>query len=319
MFHRYSSIDNFNISLIDKIDNDYKLCEWIAEEKIHGSNFSFITDGVKVECARRTAILKPDEKFYNYQVIVNKYVKDIVNLFTNIKQTYESLLYIHVYGELFGGIYPELQGLTAVQKGVYYTNDIDFRIFDIMITCQHNNDSQVCSYFSRTELENLSKNTHVKLVPLIAKGNFDDIISCSPELASVLYQDYGLTKVANNFAEGLIIKANTNFTINKFSYRPIFKNKNPKFDEIIFSNIDNENLSEITPYLTKNRFHNVLSKISTESYKKIIENFIDDALKDKSQNCDKNLSKIINRKRLLKSSLANTEYKTWYSEFITNS
>jgi Rnl2 family RNA ligase len=39
---------------------------WV-EEKIDGSNFSMVTDGVQVRVAKRNFFLEPDENFFNYQ------------------------------------------------------------------------------------------------------------------------------------------------------------------------------------------------------------------------------------------------------------
>ena len=50
---------------------------WGATEKIHGCNFSFIYDGVKITPCRRTSALKDDDKFFNHLHITNKY-KNIV-------------------------------------------------------------------------------------------------------------------------------------------------------------------------------------------------------------------------------------------------
>ena len=46
--------------------------EWIATEKIHGSNFSFVTDGTSVAVAKRTGLLQPVDKFFNWPYIYGK-------------------------------------------------------------------------------------------------------------------------------------------------------------------------------------------------------------------------------------------------------
>lgn len=47
--------------------------QWVAMEKIHGSNFSFITDGHTIACSRRNSLLAEHETFYNFQVVREKY------------------------------------------------------------------------------------------------------------------------------------------------------------------------------------------------------------------------------------------------------
>jgi tRNA A37 threonylcarbamoyladenosine dehydratase len=63
------------------MDNDYKILKYdkILEiiqsdnmEKIYGTNFSFITDGIDMVCCRSSDILKHDENFYSYKNILSK-------------------------------------------------------------------------------------------------------------------------------------------------------------------------------------------------------------------------------------------------------
>ena len=61
VWKKYHSINN----LIRK-DLNFE-GEWVTIEKIHGCNFSIIWNGESLSYARRRDVLKPDEKFYNYQ------------------------------------------------------------------------------------------------------------------------------------------------------------------------------------------------------------------------------------------------------------
>jgi hypothetical protein len=45
----------------------------VALEKVHGSNFCFITNGTELLAARRNALLDPVETFYSWQVVRAKY------------------------------------------------------------------------------------------------------------------------------------------------------------------------------------------------------------------------------------------------------
>lgn len=58
MFKKYSSLENhYNSKFIEKL---YSLGltggEWVAREKIHGTNFSLIIERDKVTCAKRTVL-----------------------------------------------------------------------------------------------------------------------------------------------------------------------------------------------------------------------------------------------------------------------
>ena len=66
-FHKYHHIDN--ILKGKYYGND----EWIAMEKIDGSNLQFIVSENTIITGRRNDILKEDEKFANYQSIRELY------------------------------------------------------------------------------------------------------------------------------------------------------------------------------------------------------------------------------------------------------
>jgi hypothetical protein len=45
----------------------------VALEKVHGSNFCFISNGTDLLAARRNALLDPVETFYSWQRVRDKY------------------------------------------------------------------------------------------------------------------------------------------------------------------------------------------------------------------------------------------------------
>nr|URM62377.1 ligase 2 [Mimivirus sp.] len=88
-FQKYFSIENLNARSFKSLQKNGLLSnniEWIALEKIHGANFSFITNGEKLETAKRTGIISPEEYFFNYQIVVERYSQDVLNIFNKIKK-----------------------------------------------------------------------------------------------------------------------------------------------------------------------------------------------------------------------------------------
>ena len=68
MFKKYNSIENaYRKEFIERValttinSNDF-----VVQEKVHGANFSLITDGRDLKSAKRTSILEDTEKFYNH-------------------------------------------------------------------------------------------------------------------------------------------------------------------------------------------------------------------------------------------------------------
>ena len=55
--------------------------EWVGLEKIHGTNFSFISDGLDVRTCTRSYILKSHENFYSHLDILEKYKFEVIKLF----------------------------------------------------------------------------------------------------------------------------------------------------------------------------------------------------------------------------------------------
>ena len=65
-FKKYNSIENaYRKEFLERVamatihSNDF-----VVQEKVHGANFSLITDGVSVLTAKRTTILQDQDNFY---------------------------------------------------------------------------------------------------------------------------------------------------------------------------------------------------------------------------------------------------------------
>ena len=113
----------------------------VLVEKIHGSNFSFWcernSDGqFNSRVGKRTSFLEKDERFFNYKVIVDKYMPRIQELAYHLFQDGNPHTLI-VVGEYFGGIYDNKipQCSFPIQRGHYanYCQHNDFAVFDIIL------------------------------------------------------------------------------------------------------------------------------------------------------------------------------------------
>ena len=65
-FKKYSSIENhFYKDYLDQVREQVPAdVQWVVQEKVHGTNTSFLCDGNDVKFAKRTSILEDDEKAY---------------------------------------------------------------------------------------------------------------------------------------------------------------------------------------------------------------------------------------------------------------
>ena len=111
-----------------KILNLKKINCWYVTEKVHGSCFCFIYDVItnKINFGKRKGILQENETFFNYKSMLPTINDKIILICNIVKQKYNNVIEIHIFGELFGGT-----GKNSVQNGIFYSNDIAFYAFDI--------------------------------------------------------------------------------------------------------------------------------------------------------------------------------------------
>jgi uncharacterized protein YlbG (UPF0298 family) len=319
-FREFSSIESpssKHIKQLEKYGYLNSSIEWIALEKIHGANFSFITDGIEIITAKRSGIISEKEKFFNSTAISKKYLDDILTLYHVIKKTNPETTTVQVFGEIFGGYYPGFtNNMKPVQKGVYYRPEIDFLVFDIKMNTNisapkiatqiHNNindgkmidekmvdekmiDEKFYSWFlSQDEIDKYLKNLPLlRGIPVTARGKFDDIINMSPIFITKIPELYGLPLINNNMAEGYVFKTNNRHPCHRS--RPIIKIKNNNvFGEVVHmpkvnigSGVTNQYVENAISYCTKNRFNNTISKIGLENrIEKINGIYVADVVKD---------------------------------------
>lgn len=82
---------------------NYKLMELIMVVLVHGANFSFITNGEEIHCAKRSGFVEPGEEFHNHHLLLENYRERILKVYASLKEMYPELHEIAIYGEIFGG------------------------------------------------------------------------------------------------------------------------------------------------------------------------------------------------------------------------
>lgn len=300
MFKKYSSLENhYNSKFIEKL---YSLGltggEWVAREKIHGTNFSLIIERDKVTCAKRTGPILPAEDFYGYEIVLKKYDKAIKgvqevmdSISTSVPVTYQ------VFGEFAGG---------GIQKGVDY-GEKDFYVFDIII----NTESGDTYYMSDYEMQDFCNTFGFKMAPMLGRGTFDALIMIPNDLDSVLAA-YNVTAsedlveanncvfdanvIGDNTAEGYVLKPCFPKWLPNGA-RVAIKCKNSKFSEkkksdkpikakVELSEADNKLVGILACYVTLNRVNNVISKIGEigpKDFGKVMGLIVQDILEETSR------------------------------------
>lgn len=295
IFKTYNSIENaYQTRMIDQIRlQGFGDEVFIVQEKVHGANFSFFTDGKEIKIAKRTAFIEKDEKFYNAHQILEQYRKNVINLFQKVKTIYPNVETVVIYGELFGGGYKHkdvepVKNAIRVQAGIEYAPFNDFYAFDIKLNG--------VTYLDTDIVNSIFEETGFFYAKTLFEGTLEEALKFPNVFNSKIPTWLGLPEM-NNMCEGTIIKTlKTRYFGN--GARVILKNKNEKWIErskvvrkqgktvqktVHFGEKAQNIWEEIQTYVTANRLNNVMSKIGEFDPKmmgKIIGLFAQDILED---------------------------------------
>lgn len=288
MFHKFSEIENtYQKAYLSKI-TDYgydKQCDdWLVFEKVDGSNFSFVYDGNTIQHAKRTDIITDPKSFFDYSVVSQKYDDKIRLVFSHLHEIYPNLTCLNLFGELYGGGYPNTPPThKPINKNIYYCSHIDFIAFDILVQFSDKKEWMAYDEFSPI----LEKVQLPYLKPLF-RGSFQEVLQFPNQFLTTIPKLHGLPDIDQNFAEGVVIKPAKNMHFNNGS-RIILKNKIDKFSEKrprVKSEKEetlNPKFATISDYITENRLHAVVSKmgiLTEKDFGKLMKEFCGDIIKD---------------------------------------
>lgn len=281
MFSKYNSIENsYRDKMIARIVSHHlNKATWCVQEKVHGSNFSFIWDKGAVKIAKRTGLIGNPYQFNRSDVLLDKY-QDKIKLLCSENFPNST---VNIYGEIFGGDYPNIKSeYRKIQKGVYYTPDVEFYGFDIKVDGK---------YLNVLECEELFQKYGVFYAQRLFTGTFDECMKYPNEFNSTIPSLLGLPDIGENICEGVVLRPLVTSYIGQA--RAILKNKNIKFSENSrgekvkpIKNISEKMqslLHNLQGYVNQNRLNNVLSKEEYDLPKmmgKLIADFSKDVMED---------------------------------------
>jgi Rnl2 family RNA ligase len=283
-FQAYPSLISTKKGIVRDLNEIYQVTE-----KVHGANFSIVTDGVDIQLAKRTSFLAPQEyqRFYNAQVILDQYQDPVLKLFTDLELE-PAKDQLTIFGELYGGLYPKTTVLCKpVQVGIYYSQTIRFYAFDVCINGRFQNLDRCQEWFKNYKIPCAEPEFTGTLMECLEYSNGT---YCLP---SSIPAKLGYPPIEGNAREGNVISPLIPAYLGKGS-RVIFKHKNPAFSEkkkpvhvsircgdIIVLESDQVLFNEATSYITLNRYHNLISKIGPDQpHAKVIGMFVSDAFTD---------------------------------------
>jgi len=269
--------------------------DWVVTEKIHGSNFAFYMDQDGEKTAKRNGFIEEGENFFQCLRMTSRESYKVREMWDYLALDYKPKKLI-VYGELCGGNYPHPDierphSVRAIQKGVYYSPDVEFVVFDIWFNGEFED------YYA---MAHLCEQVGLKFVLPLKVGTYRECIQYSDEFESNIYSYFDLPKIENNICEGIVIKPVTARYFEDGD-RIMIKSKNDRFKEVerapkkqrardnTLSEYAMTTLSLIEPYINENRIRNVLSKFgefSKTDFSVILKLFLADIYDDFKINHD---------------------------------
>lgn len=147
----------------------------------YGRRNDFITKDIPVGEEKVDAYFL--ESFYNAPVLVQKFHNKLGDLFKSLQEVYPTIKSYTLYGEYFGGNWPEKteSKVKAVQTGIKYTPNHEFLVFDVNIKTTDGQDF----WIDALDLEKLI-GKFVPTVPIFAKGTFEEIYAINTKIDSMI-------------------------------------------------------------------------------------------------------------------------------------
>jgi Rnl2 family RNA ligase len=320
-FKKYSSIENtFDKDFMEKIFVEgLDRQEYVVQEKVHGANVCLMTDGKTVSFGKRTGFVETDEKFYDYEELLQRYTPKAIDLFSIVREHFCDIKTVTIFGEMFGGKYPHPavknnSKTMVIQKGVYYCPNHELYVFDLYITTE-----ETGRFLTVDEANLLFEKGGFFYAKTLFKGTLNECLKYPNDSLSQISEWMGLPPIDDNICEGIVIRPvaptylrNGSRVLLKsknarFAEKKAVKKRAPKlFKEPSYSEALNDLLLVAEQYVTENRLNNVVSKIGHVSFPKdtgkliglFSKDILDDFLKEHSGEyaaIEKSEQKILNR------------------------
>lgn len=251
--NKYLSIPNSYLGDVITLFRQHlsQVQDWVAYEKIHGTNASFYVDASGVrKCARRNAFLQENEDQYGQKKIAERYSREFNDIFSEVALTVDVLCdgvsacdfqnygYIIIYGELFGGHYPHedvepVPGAKRIQPHVYYHPDNMFLIFDVRAVYMAPSFSEskgvdFSFFFPPVSLGRIIPES--LCIPIVDLGTLDSMLKIKVDFHTLLQDKYDLP-VLDSKAEGVVIRPFYEEYLLPDGSRALLKKKSSKFLE----------------------------------------------------------------------------------------
>lgn len=271
-FTKYSSLENHtNSKFLAKVFDHIAglgtvYTEFVAREKIHGTNFSVIITKDSIQAAKRSGPIGELEKFFGYEDLMADLNPVFLDVQKMLKEKDDGWNSIQIFGEYAGG---------GIQKEVDY-GEKSFYVFDIYLDAPGAGFSH--GWWPDSSVEMFCDHHGLKIAPLVGRGTLEQMLKLPVEFDTIvpsltwdnMYSMHLIPAAGDNIGEGLVIKPNEPMFLPNGS-RIAIKYKTDKFKEKGKAKApkiptplppeDLELLSKFSEYVTAARVSNVVSHI----------------------------------------------------------
>ncbi len=275
-FKKYPSLENHtNAKFIEKCFEHIinvgpqisDAVEFVAREKIHGTNFSIIITKDAITPAKRSGEIKPAEKFFGYEDLMADLDFVLKKVQKDLNENLPEFKSLQIFGEYAG---------PGIQKEVNYGDIKSLYVFDVYFDCESAGISH--GWWPDSDVQTFCSRYGLKIAPLIARGPLTQLLKLPVEFESVvptltwqnMYFEHKQLPSAGNPAEGLVIKPNQPMFLHGGS-RLAIKYKTDAFKEKSKGKLpkiptplppeDLALLEQFNEFVTWNRVSNVISHI----------------------------------------------------------
>lgn len=308
-FIKYNDVENsYHTKTIAEINQQgftNEKYEYCVLEKVHGANFQVCITKDQILYGKRTAFVGSGGSFYNWEEVVPKYEASFKYLFDLVVKEDSNINQVTIYGELFGGDYPDQPKSKhkKVQKEILYHQEEQILFYDIRASVVDVENSVLgekrkldsTGFLDYTTCIEMFETTKLPYIKVLFTGTFEECLNYDNEFQTTIPSYYGLPDVEGNTCEGIVIKPYRDEFVLRTGSRVILKKKNDKFSEnkgVIrdkkapvnkeFSDELVKIFNSVEPYINENRFNAVFSKDTYEKkdFSRFITDYVDDVIKD---------------------------------------
>lgn len=193
--------------------------------------------------ANRLKLLEPKESFFGWQALLQRIAPQLRAVFDYLQapeakpmwqESDSPPLRVFIFGELFGGGYPNLpspEGVKPVQTGIYYSPNIEFSAFDLALSFA--SDPSLRTYVNFEDALRIFNATGLFSVQPIVIGKYEQVVNHPNRFLSEIGTRLGFPAVPDNLAEGIVIRPMRTVlvTTKKGLERAILKSKIAEFSE----------------------------------------------------------------------------------------